>query len=102
MRATLMYGAGDVRVENVPDPHIQRPTDAIVRVAVRAYIEELLPAVLDGTVDPGRVFDRTVNLDQIADGYRAMNDRTALKVLVTPSSTRLRPRQSSTGTGGAR
>jgi threonine dehydrogenase-like Zn-dependent dehydrogenase len=69
---------------------------------VRAYIEELLPAVLDGTVDPGRVFDRTVNLDQIADGYRAMNDRTALKVLVTPSSTRLRPRQSSTGTGGAR
>jgi threonine dehydrogenase-like Zn-dependent dehydrogenase len=32
MRATLMYGAGDVRVENVPDPQIQRPTDAIVRV----------------------------------------------------------------------
>ncbi|GAB2889283.1 zinc-dependent alcohol dehydrogenase family protein [Streptomyces deserti] len=51
---------------------------------VRAYIEELLPAVLDGTVNPGRVFDRTVNLDQIADGYQAMNDRTALKVLVTP------------------
>ena len=51
---------------------------------VRAYIEELLPAVLDGTVNPGRVFDQTVTLDQIADGYRAMNDRTALKVLVTP------------------
>jgi threonine dehydrogenase-like Zn-dependent dehydrogenase len=51
---------------------------------VRAYIEELLPAVLDGTVNPGRVFDQTVALDQIADGYRAMNDRTALKVLVTP------------------
>jgi threonine dehydrogenase-like Zn-dependent dehydrogenase len=51
---------------------------------VRAYIEELLPAVLDGTVNPGRVFDQTVKLDQIAEGYRAMNDRTALKVLVTP------------------
>lgn len=33
MRATLMYGAGDVRVENVPDPVLQEPTDAIVRVA---------------------------------------------------------------------
>lgn len=49
---------------------------------VRAYIDELLPDVLDGTIDPGRVFDRTVALDDIAEGYRAMNDREALKVLV--------------------
>jgi threonine dehydrogenase-like Zn-dependent dehydrogenase len=48
----------------------------------RAYIERLLPGVLDGTVDPGRVFDRTVALDDVPDGYRAMDDRTALKVLV--------------------
>ena len=33
MRATLMYGAGDVRVEDVPDPMIQQPTDALVRVS---------------------------------------------------------------------
>ncbi|MGW8882649.1 IMP dehydrogenase, partial [Streptomyces mirabilis] len=32
MRATLMYGAGDVRVENVPDPVIKHPTDALVRI----------------------------------------------------------------------
>lgn len=32
MRATIMYGAGDVRVETVPDPVLQQPTDAIVRV----------------------------------------------------------------------
>ena len=32
MRATLMYGAGDVRVEDVPDPVLQQPNDAIVRV----------------------------------------------------------------------
>ncbi|MFD9498055.1 alcohol dehydrogenase catalytic domain-containing protein [Streptomyces sp. NPDC060035] len=51
---------------------------------VRAYIDELLPAVLDGTVDPGRVFDRTVSLDQVAEGYRAMDRRESLKVLVTP------------------
>ncbi|MEU3856570.1 zinc-dependent alcohol dehydrogenase family protein [Streptomyces sp. NPDC028722] len=51
---------------------------------VRAYIEELLPAVLDGTVDPGRVFTRTIGLDEVPDGYRAMDRREALKVLVTP------------------
>ncbi len=50
----------------------------------RAYIEELLPEVLDGTLEPGRVFDRTVGLEQVPDGYRAMNDRAALKVLIRP------------------
>jgi threonine dehydrogenase-like Zn-dependent dehydrogenase len=50
---------------------------------VRAYIDELLPAVLDGTVDPGRVFDRTVTLDEVPVGYREMDRREALKVLVT-------------------
>ena len=50
----------------------------------RAYIERLLPGVLDGKVDPGKVFDRTVDLDGVPDGYRAMDDREALKVLVRP------------------
>jgi threonine dehydrogenase-like Zn-dependent dehydrogenase len=50
----------------------------------RAYIEELLPDVLDGTIEPGKVFDRTVSLDGVPDGYRAMDDREALKVLVQP------------------
>ncbi len=51
---------------------------------VRAYIEELLPEVLDGRLEPGRVFDRTMSLDQVPDAYRAMADREALKVLVRP------------------
>jgi threonine dehydrogenase-like Zn-dependent dehydrogenase len=51
---------------------------------VRAYIERLLPDVLDGKVDPGKVFDRTVDLGGVPDGYRAMDDREALKVLVRP------------------
>ncbi|WP_375485000.1 zinc-binding dehydrogenase [uncultured Jatrophihabitans sp.] len=51
---------------------------------VRAYIEELLPEVLDGRLDPGKVFDRTVSLDDVPAGYRAMDDREALKVLVQP------------------
>ncbi|MEA2593458.1 MAG: hypothetical protein QOD62_3289 [Actinomycetota bacterium] len=50
----------------------------------RAYIEELLPDVLDGKVEPGRVFDRTVSLEEVPEGYRAMADREALKVLVCP------------------
>jgi threonine dehydrogenase-like Zn-dependent dehydrogenase len=50
----------------------------------RAYIEELLPDVLDGTLQPGRVFDRTVSLEEAPDGYRAMANREALKVLVRP------------------
>lgn len=50
----------------------------------RAYIDTLLPAILNGTVRPGKVFDRTVDLDGVPDGYRAMADRDALKVLVRP------------------
>ncbi|WP_369251230.1 zinc-dependent alcohol dehydrogenase family protein [Streptomyces sp. R41] len=50
----------------------------------RAYIEELLPDVLEGRIEPGRVFDRTVGLDGVPDGYRTMADREALKVLVQP------------------
>jgi threonine dehydrogenase-like Zn-dependent dehydrogenase len=51
---------------------------------VRAYIDELLPEVLDGRLDPGRVFDRTVGLDDVPDGYRAMAERESIKVMVRP------------------
>ncbi|MFE2561481.1 zinc-dependent alcohol dehydrogenase family protein [Streptomyces sp. NBC_00090] len=51
---------------------------------VRAYIPELLPDVLDGTIDPSPVFDLTVGLDGVPGGYKAMDERTALKVLVKP------------------
>ncbi|MET7975500.1 MULTISPECIES: zinc-binding dehydrogenase [Streptomyces] len=50
----------------------------------RAYIEELLPDVLEGKIEPGRVFDRTVSVEEVPDGYRAMAAREALKVLVQP------------------
>ncbi|MEU2780182.1 zinc-binding dehydrogenase, partial [Streptomyces sp. NPDC007162] len=50
---------------------------------VRAYIPDLLPDVLDGTVDPSPVFDLTVGIEGVPDGYKAMDERTALKVLVT-------------------
>jgi alcohol dehydrogenase len=51
---------------------------------VRAYAEELLADVLGGTLDPAPVFDMTVDLDGVPDGYRAMDEREAIKVLVKP------------------
>ena len=49
---------------------------------VRAYMAELLPDVLEGRIQPGRVFDRVTDLDGVPDGYRAMNDREAIKVMI--------------------
>jgi threonine dehydrogenase-like Zn-dependent dehydrogenase len=51
---------------------------------VRAYIEELMPDVLEGRIQPGKVLDRNVGLDGVPDGYRAMADRESIKVMVTP------------------
>jgi len=48
----------------------------------RAYIEELLPDVLEGRIEPGRVFDRVGPIDEVPDGYRAMNEREAIKVMI--------------------
>jgi threonine dehydrogenase-like Zn-dependent dehydrogenase len=50
----------------------------------RAYIPELLPDVLSGAIDPGKVFDLTLPLADVADGYTAMDERRAIKVLLRP------------------
>jgi threonine dehydrogenase-like Zn-dependent dehydrogenase len=61
---------------------------AVVRAGgvapARAYIEELLPDVLEGRIEPRRVFDRTISLDEVPGGYHAMARREALKVLIRP------------------
>jgi len=51
---------------------------------VRAYLDRLLPLVLGGTIDPGRVFDLELPLSQVAQAYQAMDQRTAIKVLLRP------------------
>ncbi|MFB6151382.1 MAG: zinc-dependent alcohol dehydrogenase family protein [Haloarculaceae archaeon] len=51
---------------------------------VRAYADELLADVLGGTLDPSPIFTKTVSLDDVAEGYRAMDEREAIKVLVKP------------------
>ena len=50
----------------------------------RAYIGELMPGILDGSLQPGRVFDSTISLEEVPAGYRSMAERRALKVLVRP------------------
>lgn len=50
----------------------------------RTYIDVLLPLVLDGSINPGKVFDRTIGLDEAPAGYQAMADREALKVMIRP------------------
>lgn len=49
---------------------------------VRAYIEELLPDVLEGRIQPGRVFDRVIGLEDTPAGYKAMDSREAIKVMI--------------------
>lgn len=51
---------------------------------VRAYLPELLPEVLDGSLDPGPVFDLELPLAEVAEGYRAMDERRAIKTLLRP------------------
>jgi len=51
---------------------------------VRRYLPDLIDLVLRGEIDPGKVFDLTLPLDQVAEGYRAMDERRAIKTLLQP------------------
>ena len=51
---------------------------------VRTYLPDLLERVLSGAIDPGKVFDLTLPLTDVAEGYRAMDARRAIKVLLQP------------------
>jgi threonine dehydrogenase-like Zn-dependent dehydrogenase len=78
---------GAPQYDSVPmgfDPFLRNVTLTGGVAPARAYIDRLLPAVLDGTVQPGKVFDRTVALEDVPAGYVEMDQRTALKVLIRP------------------
>ena len=51
---------------------------------VRRYLPKLIELVVDGQIDPGKVFDLRLPLDQVAEGYRAMDERRAIKALLQP------------------
>ena len=66
-------------------------TNAVARVSalagpapVRRYLPHLSDLVLKGRIDPGKVFDLTLPLNQVAEGYRAMDERRAIKALLRP------------------
>ena len=51
---------------------------------MRRYLPGLIDLVLNGRINPGKVFDLTLPLDQVAEGYRAMDERRAIKTLLRP------------------
>ena len=51
---------------------------------VRRFLPELIELIWNRTIDPGKVFDLTLPLDQVAEGYRAMDERRAIKPLLCP------------------
>lgn len=53
-------------------------------VPVRAYIDGLLPDVLEGRIEPRRAFDREMRLDQVLQGYRALDQHESIKLMLRP------------------
>jgi len=51
---------------------------------VRRFLPQLVDLIFSRQIDPGRVFDLTLPLEQVAEGFRAMNERRAIKVLLLP------------------
>ncbi len=84
---------GSLGFVGVPAGGPELPVGAIfsknLRVAggvapVRDYIRDLLPDVMDRSIDPGRVFDAVRPLDEVAGAYTDMDGRSAIKVMLTP------------------
>ena len=51
---------------------------------VRRYLSQLIDLVFKGKINPGKVFDLVLPLDRVAEGYRAMDERRAIKTLLRP------------------
>jgi threonine dehydrogenase-like Zn-dependent dehydrogenase len=102
MRGAILHAPRDIHVEQREDPRIEQPTDAVIRLAVtcvcgfshvhlhggpapvRRFLPGLIELICERAIDPGRVFDLTLPLDQAAEGYRAMDERRAIKTLLRP------------------
>ncbi|HEX2241052.1 MAG TPA: IMP dehydrogenase, partial [Actinomycetota bacterium] len=52
---------------------------------VRRFLPEHIKLIFEGAIEPGKVFDLTLPLHEVAEGYRAMEERRAIKVLLDPS-----------------
>ena len=74
-----------------PRRHAARRGDVLLHVhlhggpaPVRQYLPHLIDLIWAGKIDPGKVFDLTLPLAEVAEGYRAMDERRAIKTLLTP------------------
>jgi len=65
-------------------PFVQHLTLRFGIAPVRRYLPDLLARVLDGTYNPGAVFDLELPLDRVGDAYAAMSDRRSIKTMLTP------------------
>ena len=72
--------------DETPDPAWQELRIGLAggMAPVRRYLPDLLDRVLSGAIDPGRVFDLTLPMAESAEGYRSMDERRAIKVLLQP------------------
>ena len=94
MRTALTVARPGATVGWVGVPHdIEPPFDLMFRdnkglaggmAPVRRYLPDLVRRVLDGAIEPGAVFDRHLPLADVAEGYRLMDEREAIKVLLRP------------------
>lgn len=92
MRAVVMHEPGNVTVEEMPMPSILEPTDAIIKLAATCICgSDLWPyrgaqpvhEQRMGHEYVGTVFDLVLPLEQAAEGYAAMDERRATKVMLT-------------------
>ncbi|MEO8095638.1 MAG: alcohol dehydrogenase catalytic domain-containing protein [Pseudolysinimonas sp.] len=86
-------GGGRVGFVGIPGNRVDLDVNRLFRdnitigggmAPARTYIPQLLPAVLDGSMQPGKVFDLELPLAEVAEAYRAMDERRAIKVLLRP------------------
>jgi threonine dehydrogenase-like Zn-dependent dehydrogenase len=68
---------------DVPKTFFANVTIAGGPAPVRAYMHELMPDILEGRIEPGRVLDSVTTIEGVPDGYRAMNEREVVKVMIT-------------------
>jgi threonine dehydrogenase-like Zn-dependent dehydrogenase len=64
------------------------PESRIGPAPVRRYLPDLINLVWDRKINPGKVFDLELSLDQVAEGYCAMDERRAIKTLLRPNGTK--------------